>query len=173
VTRHYVPDEVIRLLAQDAQDPMFVGGYLPLLGNEATSFAVRCREGLSVVLGSNSLDAQVKPWFLTFAAGIALDTPDIDGALHWSNSRNRELTIGRYICCIDEDRRMAAVIYTESVNSTIIGPEEVWIYLTRLMTIMAKTSASEPPGFIRMHGGIPFSYERHAFPLAMMALSPA
>jgi hypothetical protein len=169
-TRHHTPEEVIRLLAQDAHDPMFAGSYLPMPGNEARSFAVQCADGLSVVLGSSSPDAQVKPWFLTFAAGIALDIPDIDGALRWSNTRNRQLTIGRYLCCIDEDRQMAAVVYTDSVNSTIIGPEEVWIYLTRLMTITARTSASEPPEFIQMHGGTPFSYERHAYPLAMMVL---
>jgi hypothetical protein len=173
MARHYTPEEVIRVLAQDAHDELFIGSYLPLLGNEATSFAVQCGDGLSVVLGPKSPDAQVKPWFLTFAAGIAVDVPDIEGALRWSNMRNRELTIGRYICCMDEDRQMVAVVYTESVSSTIIGPEEVWIYLTRVMTIMAKTSASEPADFIRMRGGIPFSWERDDFLLTMLALSPS
>jgi len=173
MARHYPPEEVIHMLAQDAKDEQFIGRYLPSLGNEATSFAVQCGDGLSVVLGPSRPEAQVKPWFLTFAAGVALDVPDIEGTLRWVNARNRELTIGRYLSCIHEDRRMTAVIYTESVSSTIIGTQEVWIYLTRLMTMMAKASATEPAGFIRMHGGIPFCYEQHDFLLAMMALSPA
>ena len=170
MSKHYTPAEVIRVLADDARDERFIGKCRAMEAYEDNGIVVLCGDGMSIVYAPVNPEYHVKPWFLTLAAGIAIDVPDVDGALAWCNSRNRQLTIGRYLCCIDAVQQMAAVIYTESVSSRIFGSEEVWSYLTGLMTVMAKTSASEPAEFIGQYGCQPFSHEIGEWALTMLAL---
>lgn len=167
MTRYYSPPEVLQKLVTDAQDPRFIGVPFKVLGSEANSFGIRCGDGFAVVFGFEN-DGQ-PTWWLRMAAGIALDVPDVEGALRWVNEQNRDIYTGCYLCAIDQNRGLAAVVYQASVSSIVINSDSelVFAFLTNMMTATSKVAATQPAGLIQRYGGVPF-VEDAACSLPMM-----
>jgi hypothetical protein len=57
-------------------------------------------------------------WHLMTTCGVALDVPDINGALLWANEQNRRIATGRYYCAIAAQQGMAAIVLEDG----LLGP---------------------------------------------------
>ena len=172
--RQFSPEAVIEVLANDVRDERFIGTYVSMPAWESVNFGIEYAGGYSTVVGWPPPGENVAdPWWLHLVAGLAFQVADIDGALRWVNAKNRSQLIGRYMVAVSEDLSLGTVVYHMSVSSVLIGSDadEIWIWMTRLMTHAAKTAATESHEFIKAHGGSLVG-EGFLAALAMIALSP-
>jgi hypothetical protein len=169
MTANFSPREVLQNLVANAQNPRFIGTPFRMPGNESNSFGIRCGDGYAVVFGAEYDGDPV--WWLRIAAGIALDVPDIDGALHWVNEENRGIYTGCYTCAIDQTRNLAAVVHQVSFSNIEINADSelVFNFMIKMMTLVSNRAATKPAEFIKRYGGIPFNQEfAVAIPMLIM-----
>jgi hypothetical protein len=174
MSQHFAPEKVIKMLADDVHDARFIGSYIPMPPWESVNFGVEYAGGYSTVIAWPPTRDGIIPdtWTLQLAAGLAVDVHDVEGALRWSNAKNRSETIGRYVVALS-DSGLAAVFYNASVSSMLTDSDapEMWIWMTRLMTVVAKIAAGESKEFISSCGGRQIS-EDFLAALTMITLSP-
>lgn len=175
MSRRISPEEAVKALADDAHDSRFPGTYIPMPPWDSVNFGIEYARGYSTVIAwPPTRDAVPDRWTLHLAAGLALEVHDVEGALRWVNAKNRGEVIGRYLVAVSEESGLAAVVYHAAVSSKLIDSDtdEIWIWMTQLMILTAKTAATESEEFVSSHGGRP-AVEDALAALAMIALSPA
>lgn len=51
-----------------------------------------------------------QPWYLYVVRGLAIDVPDVGGALAWVNSKNRVSTFEKFYCTVTPEQDRCAVV---------------------------------------------------------------
>jgi hypothetical protein len=171
---HLSPEQVVDDLAEFVRDARVPGSYISMPPWERVNFGVEHDGGYSTVIAwPPTKDSVPESWFLQVASGIAYEVPDIPGALHWANSKNRAAYTGRYVVAVGEDSVHAAVAYITSMSSALIDSDtrEIWNWLFQMITHAETIAAGYPDGFISAHGGKRID-EDFLAGLAMIALAP-
>ncbi len=82
------------------------------LAGMQSGFAVVHGGGVTLVRASR----RAGTWTNVFiSAGLALDVPDVAGALRWTNEQNQRTQRGRYYATVSQDGSMAALVYEQTI----------------------------------------------------------
>lgn len=113
------------------------------------------------IIGLVSVLEHEDDWYLAITCGVAIDVPDIDGSLRFSNIQNRRIAFGRYYSAVAEEQGVAAVVYEhlilgESIDLSSESSRRNVLWVVALLMADAAATSGE---FIARHGGSPFSRE--------------